>query len=183
MGQNADPLIVVPAPQSVKDASGISWCTASDGDSGFVISGFSDDGKEVGTLTAGFSGGIELDITGNGGQTTLKGSISASQEYGYEVVGQEDGQPGHFVIHSGDADGNPGFTELLQAWAYLGDAFITVGYALKNGGGQRVSCRAFATGILLEGVRFLVDDDIQEWIRIGDAVPVYLGEDCGSTSI
>ncbi|MEV0199418.1 hypothetical protein [Nonomuraea sp. NPDC050691] len=182
MGQNADVLIVVPAPRQFQDATGIAWCTASDGDSGFVITGFGEDGKEAGTLTAGFSGGIELDITDGTGQTTLRGSISASPEYDYEVVGQEDGQAGHFVIHSSDADGNPAFTELLQAWAYLGDAFITVGYALQNGGGQPLSCRAFATGILLEGVRLTVDENIQEWGRTGDATLACLGDDCGSLS-
>ncbi|MFC4123132.1 hypothetical protein [Nonomuraea zeae] len=188
MGQDADVLIVVPAPQQFQNATGISWCTASDGDSGLVITGFSEDGKEVGNLTAAFSGGITLAIAENSERATLTGSISASEEYGYEVDGQEVGQWGSFVIQSSQAEGNPAFSELLQSWGLLGDAFITVGYALKNGGTgggntQRVSCRALATGILLEGVRYIVDaGNNQEWGRIGDATLAYLGNGCGSVS-
>ncbi|MFI6786208.1 hypothetical protein ACIBG4_02675 [Nonomuraea sp. NPDC050383] len=184
MGQDADVLIIVPAPQQFQDATGIAWCTASDGDSGLVISGFSQDGKEVGTLTAGFSDGIELVIAEGSEQTTLTGSISAPQGYTYEVDGQEVGQWGSFSLHNTEAGGNPAFTELLQNWAFVGDSFITVGYALQNENMRSFSCRALATGMLLEGVRFIVDqDNFQEWSRIGDAALTYLGNDCGSASM
>ncbi|NUW31149.1 hypothetical protein HTZ77_06905 [Nonomuraea sp. SMC257] len=187
MGQNADPLIIVPSPPQFLDATGISWCTISDSDSGLVVSGFSDDGKEAGRLTAGFSGGIELDLAAGAEQVTFKGSISASSEYGYEVVGQEVGQAGHFVIHESDSTGNPDFTQLTQNWAALADSLITVGYALDNGAGdgsdqRRACCRTLAAGVLLEGVNYLNDPSSQEWSRLGDAALAYLSDDCGSAS-
>ncbi|NUW39780.1 hypothetical protein [Nonomuraea rhodomycinica] len=186
MGQNADPQIIVPVPTPFGDAIGISWCTVSDSDSRLVISGFSEDGKAAGSLTAGFSGGIELDMAAGSERVTLKGGISASSRYLYEIVGQEDGHSGRFIIHDDDSTGNPDFTQLTQAWAGLADSFITVGYALGNGAGggdqRRASCRMLAAGVLLEGVNFTIDSGPGGWSRLGDAALAYLSDDCGSAS-